>query len=211
MKRGPAHYFALSNALSYFSLVCGLGAVIAAREIKSWEVGGDAHRLIRSRRYVRRKICRPVPVNGTRAGIRHPVGQSGGRGFLRGCPGVVSERPGTNRVAIHLGCLDRRSRALCALRLTRLGFYNLHHPRNAGFVGLPTTLAGLIWSTLFLFHPRCPGYRSSTHRNRRGDGFFPPNSQTSRQPVGSMGVAERQLWVFAFHAKAGRSNKGRSK
>src|SRR2546427_6315878 len=26
-----------------------------------------------------------------------------------------------------------------------------------------------------------------------------------------MGVAERQLWVFAFHAAAGRGDKGRSK
>jgi len=40
---------------------------------------------------------------------------------------------------------------LCAL--TRLGFYNLHHAEGSGFIGLPTTLAALVWSTLFLFHP----------------------------------------------------------
>jgi len=40
---------------------------------------------------------------------------------------------------------------LCAV--TRLGYYNLHHDAQSGFIGLPTTLAALLWSTLFLTHP----------------------------------------------------------
>ena len=40
--------------------------------------------------------------------------------------------------------------ALCAV--TRLGFYNVHNVQSR-FVGLPTTLAALLWSTLFLMHP----------------------------------------------------------
>ena len=37
--------------------------------------------------------------------------------------------------------------------ITRLGFYNLHHEESPGFIGLPTTVAGLICSSSFLGHP----------------------------------------------------------
>jgi phosphatidylserine synthase len=37
--------------------------------------------------------------------------------------------------------------------LTRLGFYDLHHGETPGFVGLPTTVAGLVWSSAFLARP----------------------------------------------------------
>jgi len=37
--------------------------------------------------------------------------------------------------------------------LTRLGCYNLHQTTEDHFLGIPTTLAGLLLSTLFLFHP----------------------------------------------------------
>jgi len=40
---------------------------------------------------------------------------------------------------------------VCAL--TRLGYYNLHVEVHAGFIGLPTTLAALLWSSVFLTHP----------------------------------------------------------
>jgi phosphatidylserine synthase len=40
-----------------------------------------------------------------------------------------------------------------ACAITRLGFYNVHHAETAGFIGLPTTLAAVIWATLFLLHP----------------------------------------------------------
>jgi phosphatidylserine synthase len=40
---------------------------------------------------------------------------------------------------------------VCAL--TRLGFYNVHHTVTSGFIGLPTTLAAVLWATLFLLHP----------------------------------------------------------
>ncbi len=37
--------------------------------------------------------------------------------------------------------------------VTRLGFYDLHHEETAGFIGLPTTVAGLVWSSAFLLEP----------------------------------------------------------
>lgn len=38
--------------------------------------------------------------------------------------------------------------------VTRLGYFNLVSHRADGFVGIPTTIAGVLWSTLFLFEPR---------------------------------------------------------
>ena len=40
---------------------------------------------------------------------------------------------------------------LCAV--TRLGFYNLQPAKTTGFIGVPTTAAALLWSTIFLLHP----------------------------------------------------------
>jgi CDP-diacylglycerol--serine O-phosphatidyltransferase len=43
---------------------------------------------------------------------------------------------------------------LCAL--TRLGFYNIKAEEEPGFVGMPTTLTGLIWANALLFKPQAP-------------------------------------------------------
>ena len=37
--------------------------------------------------------------------------------------------------------------------LTRLGFFNLKSHGTAGFIGVPTTIIGLLWSSLFLVAP----------------------------------------------------------
>jgi CDP-diacylglycerol--serine O-phosphatidyltransferase len=37
--------------------------------------------------------------------------------------------------------------------ITRLGFYNLRHQERSDFVGLPSTVSGLIWSSVFLVEP----------------------------------------------------------
>lgn len=37
--------------------------------------------------------------------------------------------------------------------VTRLGFFNLASHETGGFVGVPTTIAGLAWSSLFLLQP----------------------------------------------------------
>jgi len=41
--------------------------------------------------------------------------------------------------------------------ITRLGVYNLQSEEPRGFVGLPTTAAGLIWSSAFLTRPSTVG------------------------------------------------------
>jgi len=37
--------------------------------------------------------------------------------------------------------------------ITRLGVYNIQAEQGLGFIGLPTTVAGLIWSSFFLMKP----------------------------------------------------------
>ena len=153
MRRGPAQYFALSNALSYLSLVCGIGAVIAARELKNWEVAGLLIGV----------SALADTFDGKFAGLFR-------RTELEKAFGVQLDSlvDAVSFGVVPVLCLNAlvpiESRilwvawtgaaalyVLCGL--TRLGFYNLHQSRDAGFVGLPTTLAGLIWSTVFLFHP----------------------------------------------------------
>ena len=56
--------------------------------------------------------------------------------------------------AISQQAADKTDAIICAV--TRLGYYNVHHHEQSGFVGLPTTLAALLWSTLFLLHPSAP-------------------------------------------------------
>jgi len=40
---------------------------------------------------------------------------------------------------------------VCAI--TRLGDHSLHHEKRGGYVGIPTTVSGLIWSSAFLVKP----------------------------------------------------------
>lgn len=37
--------------------------------------------------------------------------------------------------------------------VTRLGFFNIASHGSGGFIGVPTTIAGLLWPTLFLVGP----------------------------------------------------------
>lgn len=61
---------------------------------------------------------------------------------------LASPAPGAQRGALLVA-------ALCYVisTVTRLGFFNLVSHGTDHFIGVPTTIAGLLWSTLFLAEP----------------------------------------------------------
>lgn len=153
MSQSPVRYFALSNLLSYVSLLCGLGAVITSRELRSWEVAGfliavsafaDTFDGKFASRFPRTEIEKAFGVqldslvDAVSFGVVPVV-----------CLSTLIQIESLSAWTLWIGAASFY--ALCAL--TRLGFYNLHREHSSGFIGLPTTLAGLLWSTLFLAHP----------------------------------------------------------
>jgi CDP-diacylglycerol--serine O-phosphatidyltransferase len=153
MNQSPVRYLALSNTLSYVSLFCGLGAVMASRELHSWEGAGLLVALSAFADTFDGKFARRFPrtdddkafgvqldslVDAVSFGVVPVV-----------CLNALIRIESPVTWVIWVGAAGFY--VVCAL--TRLGFYNLHREQSGGFVGLPTTLAGLLWSTLFLAHP----------------------------------------------------------
>ena len=156
MTDAPARYIRWSNLLTYVSIGCGLGAVFVAREFGSWEGAGlliavaalsDTFDGRFARRFDRTESERAFGeqldslVDAVSFGVVPVV-----------C--LHSLVPMTGAALQALWFVAACLYVLCAV--TRLGYYNVHHHAQAGFVGLPTTLAALLWSTLFLIHPAAP-------------------------------------------------------
>ena len=149
----PARYIRLFNLLSYASVLCGLLAVFAAREYRNWESAGlfialsalaDTFDGKFARLFSRTQMERDFGVNldslvdAISFGIVPVV-----------CLGSLVEfHQDWTRFAWLAASFVY---IVCAV--TRLGFYNIHNDAHSGFIGLPTTLAALVWSTVFLIHP----------------------------------------------------------
>ena len=153
MDGSAARYIHPSNLLTYLSVLAGLGAIIAAQELQSWAVAGA---LI--------AVCALADTFDGRFA----------RLFARGDSlkefGIQLDSLAD---ALVFGLVPVVSLALllsfqsAAVRfawfaaaffyvvgaITRLGVYNLIHDKSDKFVGLPTTVAGLIWSSAFLAQP----------------------------------------------------------
>ncbi|OLD19778.1 MAG: hypothetical protein AUI91_07970 [Acidobacteria bacterium 13_1_40CM_3_56_11] len=139
--------------LTYISLLCSLLAVFAAREYRSWEAAGlllavsaladtfdGKFALLFQRTENESEFGAQLDslVDAVSFGIVPVV-----------ClQSLVQFDSASARFELLVAAFVY---VLCAV--TRLGYYNLHHHAQSGFIGLPTTLAALLWSTLFLTHP----------------------------------------------------------
>jgi len=139
--------------LTYISLLCSLLAVFAAREYRSWEAAGlllavsaladtfdGKFALLFQRTENESEFGAQLDslVDAVSFGIVPVV-----------ClQSLVQFDSASARFELLVAAFVY---VLCAV--TRLGYYNLHHHAQPGFIGLPTTLAALLWSTLFLTHP----------------------------------------------------------
>jgi CDP-diacylglycerol---serine O-phosphatidyltransferase len=149
----PARYLRCSNLLSYLSLLSSLLAVIVAREWSSWEYAGillatSAFADTFDGRFAR-LFSRSEPekafgaqldslIDAVAFGIVPVVCLQSLTAFTS----ISTQIAWTAAAFIYLVCA-----------LTRLGYYNLQSDTHSGFIGLPTTLAALFWSTVFLTHP----------------------------------------------------------
>ena len=151
--RPAVAYFHPSNLLTYLSLLAGLSAIAVAGQLRSWSIAGALlafcaladtldGRFARlfSRDKLRRKFglqidslsdsltfgFAPVVCMFLLLSFEHPVQALlwwGGAFFY----------------------------VLCVI--TRLGAFNLEGTESPAFIGIPTTVAGLIWSSAFMASP----------------------------------------------------------
>jgi len=139
--------------LTYISLLCSLLAVFAAREYRSWEAAG----LLLAVSALADTFDGKFALLFQRTENESEFGAqldslvdavSFGIGPVVCLQSLVQFDSASARFELLVAAFVY---VLCAV--TRLGYYNLHHHAQSGFIGLPTTLAALLWSTLFLTHP----------------------------------------------------------
>jgi CDP-diacylglycerol---serine O-phosphatidyltransferase len=149
MRPSPASFIHVSNALTYVSLLLGVaavgaalsgsadgaGALLAGAAIADTFDGRFARRFTRSPALAAMGTQLDSLVDGVTFGLA-PVIIAG-----------VLFRPVTG-MAEWIWWMAAFVYASCAL--TRLGFYNISNAERSGFVGLPTPVAALVWSTLLL-------------------------------------------------------------
>jgi CDP-diacylglycerol--serine O-phosphatidyltransferase len=150
---GAARYIHPSNGVTYLSILAGLLAIVAAREAGSWSLAGALIAISAAADTVDGRFARLFARDETQQRFGVEL-DSLADALTFGLVPVVAlylliefDSVGT-RVAWIAAALGYVVSAV-----TRLGFYDLHHAETRGFVGLPTTVAGLVWSSAFLGRP----------------------------------------------------------
>lgn len=152
-KVAPVSFFHLSNAVTYLSLLGGVLALYSAQIKGSWHWAAV---------FITVSVMADV-FDGRFARMfrRSPQMSEFGVQIDSLCDAVVFS-------AVPFLCLAQLSTAATqaqefafwlagffnlACAITRLGFYNVVSSQTQGFIGVPTTLQGLIWVLVFLFKP----------------------------------------------------------
>lgn len=149
----PLRYLHWSNLLSYGSLAAWLFAVHAAVVAGSWAGAGAWIALAALADMYDGKFARLFDRQpdqrrfGTELDSLVDV-VTFGAGPVACVVALAHPAPGPPR-AVLLGA----GVVYLIATVTRLGFFNIVSHGSAGFIGVPTTIAGLLWSTLFLVDP----------------------------------------------------------
>jgi len=153
MSPAAIRYLHPSNLVTYVSALAGLLAVLAAKDRQSWALAGAliavcaladtldgkfARLFARTEDEQRFGVELDSLTDALTFGLVPVVCV-----YLLRPPGSVALRVVWSAAAFFY----------VVSAITRLGAYNLHHEESPGFVGLPTTVAGLIWSSVFLLEP----------------------------------------------------------
>lgn len=153
MNDSAARYFHPSNLLTYLAVLCGLGALLASLWLKSWPLAGGLIALCAladtfdgnfARRFARRAEQRDFGIQ------LDSLADALNFGLVPvTCLGaLLSFASAAMSVTWAAAAL-----AYVISAITRLGAYNLQREQSSDFIGVPTTVAGLIWSTAFLAQP----------------------------------------------------------
>ncbi len=151
--RPAAAYFHPSNLLTYLSVLAGLAAIALAGRLGSWPVAGGLLAFCALADTLDGRFARLFP----RDRLRREFGIQ-----------IDSLSDSLNFGVVPVVCLflllslEDQVQALwwwgaafiyllCAM--TRLGAFNLKGAESPDFIGIPTTVAGLFWSSVFLLNP----------------------------------------------------------
>jgi len=153
-ERSPQYYLHSSNALTYASLLSGLLAVVAARGGGSWNIAGALLALSALLDTFDGRYAGSFPRSEDRKAFGVELDSLADAvvfGFVPiACVYLLTDFSGSVMVALlWLGAAT----AYLVSALTRLGCYNLHQSKADSFTGMPTTVAALVLSALFLGRP----------------------------------------------------------
>jgi CDP-diacylglycerol--serine O-phosphatidyltransferase len=148
-----ARYIHPSNAVTYLSILAGLMAIVAARDAGSWSLAGALIAVSAAADTLDGRFARLFPRDEQQRRFGVEL-DSLADALTFGLVPVVALY-----VLLEFQSTAARVAWIAAAlfyvvsAVTRLGYYDLHHGETAGFVGLPTTVAGLVWSSAFLLQP----------------------------------------------------------
>ena len=152
--KSPWSYVHPSNALTYASLLAGLLAAIAAQELSSWHLSGGLLALAALLDTFDGRFARRFRRDGRQCAFGIELDSLADAvvfGFIPvACMAALVDFGGS--VALRVTWLAAAMLYLVSA-LTRLGCYNLHQAKGDHFVGVPSTLAALFLSALFLTGP----------------------------------------------------------
>jgi len=148
-----ARYIHPSNALTYVSILAGLLAIVAAHDARSWSLAGALIAVSATADTLDGRFARLFPrderqrkfgieLDSLADAVTFGLVPVAALYLLLDFPSVGARVAWVGAALLYL-----------VSALTRLGFYDLHHGETSGFVGLPTTVAGLVWSSAFLVRP----------------------------------------------------------
>jgi CDP-diacylglycerol--serine O-phosphatidyltransferase len=153
MTISAARYFHLSNLVTYVSLLAGLLAIVSAKEFGSLSAAGGLIALCALADTLDGKFAQLFERTESQKQFGVQL-DSLTDSFTFGLAPVVSFY-----FVVPIESLTARSIWLAAgffyllSAITRLGYYNIHRSEGSGFIGLPTTISGLIWSSSLLAQP----------------------------------------------------------
>lgn len=153
MATSPARYFHLSNLVTYLSLLAALLAIFSAKRLESLSAAGALIAFCALADTLDGKFARLFK----RTDKQEQFGAELDTLVDALAFGVAPV------VSFYLLCSFESLRAeliwfvaaffYVLSAITRLAFYNIHHDESSSFIGLPTTIAGLIWSSFLLANP----------------------------------------------------------
>ena len=157
MTAGAARYFHLSNSLTYLSLLAAFAAMLSAKRLDRLSVAGALIAFCGLADLLDGKFARLF----NRTKDQEQFGaqlDSLADAVAFGLTPVVSFYLLVSFESFTAQMIWSAAAFLYVLSaITRLAFYNIHHDECPSFIGLPTTIAGLICSSFFLLKPSVAG------------------------------------------------------
>ena len=156
-ERTPFYYVHPSNTLTYSSLFAGLLAAIAAKELSSWHVSGGLLALCALLDTFDGRFARRFRRNSEQSAFGVELDSLADAvvfGFIPlACMYPLLDFGGSHGIRV---LWLAAAMVYLVSGLTRLGCYNIHQSKADHFLGVPTTLAALFLSALFLAGPSAP-------------------------------------------------------